>query len=95
MEIEKRTAVGFRPVFDGGFVMGAKKRTAAIAAHRLMDLEATAGQLRASLRRRIGEIILVGLAYAISGRLGLFLAIPPGYASAIFPPSGIALAALR
>lgn len=33
-------------------------------------------------------------AYWISGRLGLLLAIPPGYATAVWPPSGIALACL-
>ena len=33
------------------------------------------------------------LAYLISGRLGLLLAVPPGYATAIFPPAGIAMAA--
>lgn len=38
--------------------------------------------------------ILVVLAYAVAGVLGLKLAVPPGYASAIFPSSGIALAAL-
>lgn len=32
--------------------------------------------------------------YAVSGLLGLELAIPPGYATAIFPPAGISLAAL-
>lgn len=39
---------------------------------------------------------LLGLAaaYIAAGRLGLLLAIPPGYATAIFPPAGIALAAL-
>ena len=36
----------------------------------------------------------VGLAYFITGKLGLALAIPPGYATAIWPPSGIALAAI-
>src|SRR5579863_3577203 len=35
----------------------------------------------------------VTLAYLISGRLGLLLAVPPGYATAIFPPAGIAMAA--
>jgi len=33
------------------------------------------------------------LAYVVSGALGLFLAVPPGYASAIFPPAGLAVAA--
>ena len=32
-------------------------------------------------------------AYLIAGRLGLLLALPPGYASPIFLPAGIALAA--
>lgn len=30
--------------------------------------------------------------YIITGKLGLMLAVPPGYASAIFPPAGIAIA---
>ncbi len=32
--------------------------------------------------------------YAATGRLGLLLAVPPGYATAIFPPAGIAAAAM-
>ncbi|MET1255272.1 CHASE domain-containing protein [Aliikangiella maris] len=39
-------------------------------------------------------ILVLSLGYAIIGRLALLLAIPPGYATAIFPPAGIALAAL-
>lgn len=42
----------------------------------------------------IASIIVLALLYFVSGRLGLLLAIPPGYATAIFPPAGIALAAL-
>ncbi|MCG6536327.1 MAG: CHASE domain-containing protein, partial [Syntrophales bacterium LBB04] len=34
------------------------------------------------------------IAYFIAGRLGLLLAVPPGYAAAIFPASGVALAGL-
>jgi signal transduction histidine kinase/CheY-like chemotaxis protein/integral membrane sensor domain MASE1 len=34
------------------------------------------------------------LGYALSGKLGLMLAVPPGYATAIFPPAGIAVAAM-
>ncbi|SCK18490.1 PAS domain S-box protein [Vogesella sp. LIG4] len=37
--------------------------------------------------------LLLGAAYVVCGKLGLLLAIPPGYASAIFPPAGIAVAA--
>lgn len=37
---------------------------------------------------------LVAAAYAISGRLALMLAIPPGYATAIWPAAGFALAGM-
>lgn len=40
------------------------------------------------------KILLLALAYLLAGRLALLLAIPPGFASAIFPPVGIALAAV-
>jgi len=36
--------------------------------------------------------LAVVLIYIITGKLGLMLAVPPGYASAIFPPAGIAIA---
>ena len=39
-------------------------------------------------------LLLVALAYSLSGWLGLLLAIPPGYATAVWPASGIALAAI-
>ena len=38
-------------------------------------------------------VLISAAAYCITGKLGLLLAIPPGYATAIWPPSGIALAA--
>jgi signal transduction histidine kinase len=41
---------------------------------------------------RIGPALLVGAGYFVTGKLALMLAIPPGYASAAWPPSGIALA---
>ena len=37
-------------------------------------------------------VVLVALLYAALGALGLALAIPPGYASPVFPASGLALA---
>jgi signal transduction histidine kinase/integral membrane sensor domain MASE1/ActR/RegA family two-component response regulator len=43
---------------------------------------------------KIRGIILVALCYFVTGKLGLMLAIPPGYATAIWPPSGFALAAV-
>jgi PAS domain S-box-containing protein len=39
------------------------------------------------------RVALVASAYFVAGKLGLLLAVPPGYASAIFPGSGIAVAA--
>ena len=40
------------------------------------------------------RILALALAYFISGKLGLLLAVPPGYATAVWPPSGVALAGL-
>ncbi len=37
--------------------------------------------------------LLLAVAYVASGKLGLLLALPPGYASPVFPPAGIAIAA--
>jgi two-component sensor histidine kinase len=38
--------------------------------------------------------LTLALAYFVTGKLGLLLAVPPGYATAVWPPSGIALAAI-
>ncbi|MDH5185322.1 MAG: hypothetical protein OEX12_15700, partial [Gammaproteobacteria bacterium] len=46
------------------------------------------------ISRGIANILLLCIAYTLVGRLSLMLAIPPGYATAIFPPAGIAIAAL-
>lgn len=43
---------------------------------------------------QLGWIISLAAVYALSGKAGLLLAIPPGYATAVWPPSGIAAAAL-
>lgn len=40
------------------------------------------------------QILGLAAAYFVTGKLGLLLAIPPGYATAIWPPSGIALAGI-
>ena len=53
-----------------------------IAVKRISD------DLRSSL---LLQVISLALVYALLGRLSLLLAIPPGYAVAIFPPAGIAL----
>lgn len=42
--------------------------------------------------RAVAGTLLLAAAYYLAGRLGLLLAIPPGYASAAWPPAGIALA---
>ncbi len=38
-----------------------------------------------------GRIVFLALAYYITGRLGLVMAVPPGYATVFWPASGIAL----
>jgi integral membrane sensor domain MASE1 len=48
-----------------------------------------------TLRRRFFPgCLALAIAYAVSGKLALLLAVPPGYASPIFPPAGIAVAAM-
>jgi PAS domain S-box-containing protein len=42
----------------------------------------------------IMRVLGLGLAYYITGRLALSLAIPPGFATAVWPPAGLSLAAL-
>lgn len=45
-------------------------------------------------RHTVPRILLIALAYAALAHLGLRFAIPPGYATAVWPPSGLALAAV-
>jgi|GEM_PF-1445315 len=45
-------------------------------------------------RNLLLALLLTGLGYYVTGRFGLELSIPPGDATAIWPPSGIALAAV-
>jgi hypothetical protein len=45
-------------------------------------------------RRPSPAYVLLTVAYAVSGALALLLAVPPGFASPIFPPAGIAVAAM-
>ena len=42
---------------------------------------------------RLWQAALLAVVYFVAARLSLLLAIPPGYATAVWPPSGIALAA--
>ncbi|MDL2339017.1 MAG: MASE1 domain-containing protein, partial [Pseudomonadota bacterium] len=41
--------------------------------------------------RAAGALLVMALSYALVGRLSLLLAIPPGYASPVYPPAGMAL----
>jgi len=45
-------------------------------------------------RRRLIACLSLTLAYIVTGKLALLLAVPPGYASPIFPPAGIAIACM-
>lgn len=42
----------------------------------------------------LSKVLLLAALYLLTGKLGLYLAIPPGYATIIWPPSGIALGML-
>jgi signal transduction histidine kinase/integral membrane sensor domain MASE1 len=48
---------------------------------------------RVTGRLLLGVLALTA-AYVLTGRLGLLLAVPPGYATAIFPPAGLAVSAM-
>lgn len=45
-------------------------------------------------KSRAAAILGTALLYVVTGRLGLLLAIPPGYATAIWPPSAVAAASV-
>ena len=42
----------------------------------------------------MAQLVLLAGAYFVSAKLSLLLAIPPGYATAVWPPSGLAVAAI-
>jgi integral membrane sensor domain MASE1 len=48
---------------------------------------------KTATRRLVLIYVALPLAYVIAGRLGLMLAVSPGYATAVFLPAGIAVAA--
>ncbi|MBO0732923.1 MAG: CHASE domain-containing protein, partial [Methylocapsa sp.] len=50
--------------------------------------------IRALVQRQLLIYAVMPIVYLISGRLALLLAVPPGYATAVFPPAGIAVAAM-
>jgi integral membrane sensor domain MASE1 len=50
--------------------------------------------LTVAVRRQLLTYAVLPLAYVITGRLGLLLAVPPGYATAVFVPAGIAVGAM-
>ncbi len=49
---------------------------------------------RDGLAARVGEVGLLAAIYFTSAKFSLLAAIPPGYATAVWPPSGIAMAAV-
>lgn len=42
--------------------------------------------------KNMAAYFLISIVYVLSGKAALMLALPPGYASAVFPPAGIAVA---
>ncbi len=61
-------------------------------AHRTEGLD-RGGRTRASVRG-LGRWLAVAAGYVLLGRLALLLAIPPGYATAVWPAAGLALVAV-
>lgn|GEM_PF-2062093 len=57
----------------------------------IQNLVATEDEDRGS---GIARFVALALAYYLTGRIGLLLAIPPGYATAVWPASGIALSGI-
>src|SRR5262249_49883160 len=57
-------------------------------------LRTAGGAPSSAARNRLLAHLLLTLAYVATGKLALILAVPPGYASPIFPPAGIAVAAM-
>lgn len=58
------------------------------AQHKLQTLEARIGRLA---RHWLVGNLLLAISYFLTGKLGILLAAPPGYASIVWPASGIAL----
>ena len=52
------------------------------------------GQAKGNLLAHAGELTVVVVAYVLSARLGLAIAPVSGFATLVWPPTGIALAAL-
>jgi PAS domain S-box-containing protein len=48
----------------------------------------------ATLPNYLGRVVLLSVLYVVTGKLGLMLAVPPGYATLIWPASGIAIGML-
>ena len=57
------------------------------------DTESTPIQASLAADRWV-RVVILAAGYTLTGIVGLSLAIPPGYATAVWPPSGIALAAV-
>lgn len=59
-----------------------------------MPVITTAQKPISDAKMELMAYLLLTIAYVVSGKLGLMLALPPGYASPIFPPAGIGVAAV-
>lgn len=60
-----------------------------------MNSMVTASESKNSLTwKRLGEVLALTAIYVLTAKIGLLVALPPGYSTTIWPPSGIALAAI-
>jgi PAS domain S-box-containing protein len=57
-------------------------------------MQAMTGGAKSARLEYLAKIALLALAYYLTGKFGNSIAVPPGYATVIWPPSGIALGAL-
>src|SRR5439155_6254510 len=75
---------------------GARQAVTTAPAQNGTGRESESGPLARRIARRLALLgyPLIALGYIATGRLGLLLAVPPGFATAIFPPSGIAATAM-
>lgn len=48
-------------------------------------------RLSSRFAKWLGQVLAVAAAYFIAGKIALLMAIPPGYATAVWPAAGIAL----
>src|SRR5215472_3315387 len=91
--------VGTVPVgWPGGWMLAvrawASLRAGVMARGHRVDADPVAGQAKGNVLTHAVDVTAVLVAYVLSARLGLAMAPLSGFATLVWPPTGIALAAL-